>query len=474
MYREHVKVSLRFRPLNSNESKIDNEMNLIVNEKENSVSISLKNNPLQQFVFDNIFDRYTSQEVIFNTIAKNNINWVIQGYNASIFAYGPTSSGKTFTMFGNDDDKGIIPRTCEYIFLNLNNEYSVKCCFLEIYKEKIRDLIDNYKEKGDLKLRQHNTKGIYIQGIKEKLVYNSQDIISTINEGLKQRVVSSTALNSVSSRSHSILIITITQILADGSEMISKLNMIDLAGSENVSRSEVQGINLIEAQCINKSLSALGNVIYALTEKDREHIPYRDSKLTYLLQDSLGGNSKTTIIATASPSKSSYYETIETLRFIKRAKTIDNSPKVNKNESIEGLQKTIDSLNKRIKELEEKCNDTHIENKDNEKYQCKQLKIYKIRSERFEKNISSLEKELEKESTRIKKLRDMLDKQRELSYKLSKDFYTEKIKGITLSNQLLEYENLYNTLKSSPIDLFPYILESKKISSNNIDKQEEL
>lgn len=473
MQREHVKVVLRFRPLNSNESKIDNELNLSINEKENVVNISLKNNPLQQFVFDNVFDCYTSQENIFNTIAKNNIDWVIKGYNASIFAYGPTSSGKTFTMFGNQDDKGIIPRTCEYIFQNLSNEYTVKCCFLEIYKEKIRDLIDNYKEKGDLKLRQHNTKGVYIQGIKEKLVYNSDDILSTINEGLKQRAVSSTALNSVSSRSHSILIITITQILTDGSEMISKLNMVDLAGSENVSKSEVQGINLIEAQSINKSLSALGNVIYALTEKGREHIPYRDSKLTYLLQDSLGGNSKTTIIATASPAKSCYYETIETLRFIKRAKNIDNTPKVNKNESIEGLLKTIDSLNKRIKELEENSKDTQIEIKDNEKCQCKQLKIYKIRCDRFEKTISTLEIELEKETNRIKKLRDMLDKQRDLSYKLSKDFYKEKIKGISLSNQLLEYQNLYNILKSSSSELIPFILETKKIYNNTNNEIEE-
>jgi kinesin family protein 5 len=470
---EHIKVAIRFRPLNKREIN-DLNSELIIDEKQSIVNISNENNIQQQFIFDNVFNSYTSQEFIFDTIAKNNINWVIQGYNSSIFTYGPTSSGKTFTMFGTKDDLGIIPRTCEYIFNNLKNEYSVKCSFLEIYKEKIRDLLDNKKDKNDLKLRQHVTKGIYVQGIKEKLVYNSEDILSSINEGMSQRVVSSTALNNVSSRSHAILTITISQILSDGSEMISKLNMVDLAGSENVSKSEVQGINLLEAQSINKSLSALGNVIYALTEKGREHIPYRDSKLTYLLQDSLGGNSKTTIIGTASPAKSSYYETIETLRFIKRAKNIDNIPKVNKNESIDSLLKTIETLNKKIVELEEKCKDTQVEILDNGKCECKQLKIYKTRCERLEKTISTLNIEIDKEYTRTKKLRDMLDKQRDLSYKLSKDLYREKIKGFSILNELSQYQNLYNTLKNSPLELYPVIISKTKIHNITLSEDEDL
>ena len=469
---EHIKVAIRFRPLNNREVN-DINTKLIIDEKQGIVNISLENNASQQFIFDNVFNSYTSQEFMFDTIAKNNIDWVIQGYNSSIFTYGPTSSGKTFTMFGSKDDLGIIPRTCEYIFKNLNNEYNVKCSFLEIYKEKIRDLLDNKKDKNDLKIRQHSTKGIYVQGIKEKLVYNSEDILSSINEGMNQRVISSTALNNVSSRSHAILTITISQILTDGSEMISKLNMIDLAGSENVSKSEVQGINLVEAQSINKSLSALGNVIYALTEKGREHIPYRDSKLTYLLQDSLGGNSKTTIIGTASPAKTSYNETIETLRFIKRAKNIDNLPKVNKNESIDSLLKTIETLNKRIVELEEKCRDNQVEVLDNGNCQCRQLKIYKTRCERLEKSTTTLNSEIDKEYTRTKKLRDMLDRQRELSHKLSKDFYTEKIKCISLSNELSQYQNLYNTLKNSPVELYHTILSKTKIH-NIIFSEEEL
>lgn len=470
---EHIKVVIRFRPFNSKE-KIGEFLD--IKPEENSVIVNDNNNMSSQFYFDNVFDMLTTQEEIFNHIAKNAIDWVVQGYNSSIFSYGPTSSGKTFTMFGENNNPGIIPRTCKYIFSCLKEtEFNIKCSFLEIYREKIRDLLDcSTASNNELKIRQHPTKGIYIQGIKEKLVYNPNEIMNHINEGMDQRITSSTALNNVSSRSHAILTITITQTLSDGSEMVSKLNMIDLAGSENVSKSEVQGVNLLEAQTINKSLCALGNVIYALTEKGREHIPYRDSKLTFLLQDSLGGNSKTIIIGTASPCKSSMYETIETMKFIKRAKNIGNSPKVNKNESIESLLKTIESLKKRIKELEEGYEDSQkIIKTETTTDINKETQLYKTKCERHETKIKILSSEFENELERGKRIREIFDKQRELSQKTARDLYKEKMKSFSINNELLQYKSLYNILKDCKPDLYESVINKTKIHQIQMNLEDE-
>ena len=460
---EHIKVVIRFRPFNEKENQNIGEFLEI---KDNSVIVK-DNTTTQQFFFDKVFPCKTGQNDVFDNIAKNSIDWVVQGYNSSIFTYGPTNSGKTFTMFGTESNPGIVPRTCKHIFSCLTNaEYNIKCSFLEIYREKIRDLLD--PESKDLKLRQ-NIKGVYVHGLKEKLVYNPNEIIEYINYGMNQRVVGSTALNSSSSRSHAILTITISQTMADSSEVISKLNMIDLAGSENVAKSEVQGINLLEAQTINKSLSALGNVIYALTEKGREHIPYRDSKLTYLLQDSLGGNSKTIIIGTANPSKSALYETTETMKFIRRAKNLGNTPKVNKNESVESLLKTIEILREKIRELEEKYEESQaviekVENVKNE--DTKETELYKTKCERYEKKIKSLVSEYEKEIERNRRIRDIYDKQRDLAQRMAKELYKEKMKGFAMENELMQYKALYNLLKDSNPELYPNIINKTKIHQN--------
>jgi kinesin family protein 5 len=351
---ENIQVAIRFRPISKKETC---DYTLEIDEKQNIVEITESGEKEPgRFSFDHVFHSKTSQESIFNNVAKNAIHWVCQGYNATIFAYGTTGSGKTFTMFGDEKNKGIIPRSCETIFSIINSkdeviEANMKCSFLEIYREQIKDLLYNGNNGESLKLRQHPTKGVYVQGLVEKYVYSAEDILNTIKEGSLQRTIACTALNNASSRSHAVLTLIIQQKMTDGSEIVSKLHLIDLAGAENVSKSEVQGLNLTEAQNINKSLSCLGNVICALTEKGREHIPYRDSKLTYLLQDSIGGNSKTILIATAS---AVYSDTINTLKFAKRAKEIKNIPKINKNESIAVLLQTISNLHKKIALLESK------------------------------------------------------------------------------------------------------------------------
>lgn len=475
MQSENIKVCIRVRPPSKKE---DSDLYVHVDSKKNFIEISENGRETQQFAFDDVFDSSITQEKIFTTIAKDAVDMVCQGYNATIFAYGATSSGKSFTMFGTSSKPGLIPRCCQLLFQNINNKDDVvdanmKCSFLEIYREQIRDLLSSDSE-NNLKLRQSSVKGVYVQSLIEKYVYTSQDILSTLHEGTLQRTTASTALNSVSSRSHAVVTLTLTQKLNDGSEVVSKLNLVDLAGSENVDKSEVQGIELSEAQTINKSLSSLGNVIYALTEKGRGHIPYRDSKLTYLLQDSLGGNSKTILIATINPSKTSYSETISTLKFAKRAKEIKNIPKVNKNESTVNLIKT---LNEKISELENKCLEYQEEL---QKYttekpleqnnSTEKLVILQKRCERLEKKILFLEEQKKNDEIQNNQLKELFDKQRELAKKSSQDLYNERVKISTINNELEQLRMFYTSTQETVgnPDVLTLIVNRSKIILNNI------
>jgi len=471
---ENITVAIRFRPC---EQYKDTESYIHLDTEQNFVEIRENDKEIQRFCFDHVFNSSSTQENVFTKVAKNAIECVCQGYNATIFAYGSTSSGKTYTMFGNENteiNKGIIPRSCDILFQNINKseeviETNIKCSFLEIYREQIRDLLDNHKnEVGGLKLRKNNEKGVYVQGLIEKYVYNSQDILNTIKEGVSQRTTSSTALNSVSSRSHAVLTLIVSQKMSTGIETISKLHLIDLAGSENVNKSEVQGIGLSEAQTINKSLSCLGNVINSLLEKEREHIPYRESKLTYLLQDSLGGNSKTILIATASLSSLCYSETMSTLKFAKRAKQIKNLPKINKNESVSNLLQTIDILKKRISDLETKCNDSQIilQAVENTKNDTKQLVLFKTKCERLEKKITLMEDENKKTIQRNEEAKDIFKCQRELAKKTSKDLYKERLRNYTIVSELEQLKSFYNSMQeyvSNP-EILQLIINRTKIN----------
>jgi kinesin family protein 5 len=479
---ENIRVAVRFRPHNKKEEGKDGELHLRIDPKQNLIEISDNGKEIQQFAFDHVFDSSVKQEKIFTTSAKSAIEWVCQGYNATIFAYGATSSGKSYTMFGNEDgksDKGIIPRACDSLFQNINNrddvvEANMKCSFLEIYREHIRDLLSATKPESNegLRIRHNPVRGVYVQGLIEKYVYSSEDILNTIREGTLQRTIASTALNSVSSRSHAVLTLILTQKLADGSEIVSKLHLIDLAGSENVGRSEVQGITLTEAQTINKSLSCLGNVIYALTEKGREHIPYRDSKLTYLLQDSLGGNARTILIATASPSSLCYSETISTLKFAKRAKEIKNIPKINKNESIGQLLQTIETLQKRIAELEGKCEDSTaiIQAVENAEQDSKETVLVKTKCERLEKKIKSMEEDNRKGLQINQEVKELFRKQRELARKASKDLYKERIKNNIILSELDQLRLFYTSIQEAVVtpEILPLIINRIKIDKPHL------
>jgi len=310
----------------------------------------------KRFNFDYVFEPGSGQDDLFEQVAKATVADILQGYNGTIFAYGQTGSGKTYTMFGTPKQKGIIPRCAEALFDGIQNakaevsEVYIKCSFVEIYQENVRDLLNPTGKK--LRIREKQDGSTYIEGAAEEYCENPGDIYKVIEEGNKHRAVASTDMNSTSSRSHSVLIISLTQRLSNGTQLEGGLNLADLAGSERLDRTNVSGIGLQEAKKINQSLSALGNCINALTDRTRTHIPFRDSVLTYLLKDALGGNSKTVLVVCCSPDGIDVFETLSTLRFAERAKKVKNNAQVNTRLTVEQYQKLVEDLKRKLKERE--------------------------------------------------------------------------------------------------------------------------
>jgi len=277
------------------------------------------------------------QSDVFDYSIRNTVDDILNGYNGTVFAYGQTGAGKSYTMMGSDidddDGKGIIPRIVEQIFASMlaspsNIEYTVRVSYMEIYMERIRDLLNPVND--NLPVHEEKNRGVYVKGLLEVYVSSVQEVYEVMRRGGTARAVAATNMNQESSRSHSIFVITITQKnLETGSMKSGQLFLVDLAGSEKVGKTGATGQTLEEAKKINKSLSALGMVINSLTDGKSSHIPYRDSKLTRILQESLGGNSRTTLIINCSPSSYNDVETISTLRFGMRAKSIKNKAKIN-------------------------------------------------------------------------------------------------------------------------------------------------
>uniref|UniRef100_A0AAV1VE09 Kinesin-like protein n=1 Tax=Peronospora matthiolae TaxID=2874970 RepID=A0AAV1VE09_9STRA len=353
----NVRVYCRVRPQNAKELTMTAAQRCVFTD---TVEIKVKTNDgnPQQFTFDHVFGEEDNQETVFENVARPVVQDIMDGYNATIFAYGQTSSGKTYTMEGANIDhpelQGIIPRTATEIFDNVMNadenmEFIVKVSYIEIYMERIRDLLDPYKSKMNLQVREDAQRGIFVEGMTEMCVTSDEELLAAMRAGAANRAVAATGMNEGSSRSHSVFMVTLFQRnLENQATKAGKLYLVDLAGSEMVRKTGATGRQLEEAKTINKSLSALGMVINALTDSHATHVPYRDSKLTRVLQESIGGNSRTALIINVSPSSFNASETISTLRFGMRAKSITNKAVVNEQRSVAEYEALLAAAERKI------------------------------------------------------------------------------------------------------------------------------
>ncbi|XP_061937792.1 kinesin-like protein unc-104 isoform X18 [Apis cerana] len=373
-----VKVAVRVRPFNNRE--ISREAQCIIEMSGSTTSIlnpkappgskdSVKsfNYDYSYFSMDPNDANYSSQLMVYKDIGEEMLEHAFEGYNVCIFAYGQTGAGKSYTMMGKQEEgqEGIIPQICKDLFRKISRnsneclKYSVEVSYMEIYCERVRDLL-NPKNKGNLRVREHPLLGPYVEDLSKLAVMSYQDIHDLIDEGNKARTVAATNMNETSSRSHAVFTIFFTQQKQDSAtglvtEKVSKISLVDLAGSERADSTGAKGTRLKEGANINKSLTTLGKVISALAEiatkkkKKADFIPYRDSVLTWLLRENLGGNSKTAMIAAVSPADINYDETLSTLRYADRAKQIVCKAVVNEDANA----KLIRELKEEIQKLRE-------------------------------------------------------------------------------------------------------------------------
>ncbi|XP_056651773.1 kinesin-like protein KIF1B isoform X19 [Monodelphis domestica] len=371
-----VKVAVRVRPFNSRETS--KESKCIIQMQGNSTSIVNPKNPKEapkSFSFDYSYWSHTSpedpcfasQNRVYNDIGKEMLLHAFEGYNVCIFAYGQTGAGKSYTMMGKQEESqaGIIPQLCEELFEKINDNsneemsYSVEVSYMEIYCERVRDLL-NPKNKGNLRVREHPLLGPYVEDLSKLAVTSYTDIADLMDAGNKARTVAATNMNETSSRSHAVFTIVFTQKKHDSetnlsTEKVSKISLVDLAGSERADSTGAKGTRLKEGANINKSLTTLGKVISALAEvskkkKKTDFIPYRDSVLTWLLRENLGGNSRTAMVAALSPADINYDETLSTLRYADRAKQIKCNAVINEDPNAKLVRELKEEVT-RLKDL---------------------------------------------------------------------------------------------------------------------------
>ncbi|XP_055939213.1 kinesin-like protein KIF13B isoform X2 [Argiope bruennichi] len=376
MASDKIKVAIRVRPFNRREIELGTKCVVEVDQQQTILHNPNSRNSKQpkSFTFDQCFwsfnenhSHYASQATVFNSLGADILDNAFQGYNACILAYGQTGSGKSFTMMGSEDNKGLIPRLCDALFERINasgrqSDYKVEVSYMEIYNEKVHDLLDPKGCKQTLKVREHNILGPYVDGLSTLAVSSYEEINNLMTEGNKSRTVAATNMNSESSRSHAVFTITLTCTVSDErsgvtGEKVSKMSLVDLAGSERAVKTGAVGERLKEGSNINKSLTTLGLVISKLADqscgktKDK-FVAYRDSVLTWLLKDNLGGNSRTVMVATISPAADNYDETLSTLRYADRAKRIVNHAVVNEDPNariIRELREEVEMLKEQLK-----------------------------------------------------------------------------------------------------------------------------
>lgn len=440
----NVQVIVRCRPLSEDEMRLHTPVVISCNENRREISAvqNIANKQIDRtFLFDKVFGPTSQQKELFDQAVSSIVYEVLEGYNCTIFAYGQTGTGKTYTMEGGarkkngefPSDAGVIPRAVKQIFDILeaqSAEYNMKVTFLELYNEEITDLLApeetskfvDDKAKKPIALMEDGKGGVFVRGLEEEIVSTANEIYKILEKGSAKRRTAETLLNKQSSRSHSIFSITIhiKECTPEGEEMIKcgKLNLVDLAGSENISRSGAREGRAREAGEINKSLLTLGRVINALVEHSG-HVPYRDSKLTRLLRDSLGGKTKTCIIATISPSIHCLEETLSTLDYAHRAKNIKNKPEINqkmmKSAMIKDLYSEIDRLKQEVYAAREKNGiyipkDRYLQEEAEKKAMAEKIERMELHAESKDKQLVELQDLYNSEQGLTEELSEKLEK----------------------------------------------------------------
>ncbi|EXB67891.1 125 kDa kinesin-related protein [Morus notabilis] len=467
----NIQVLLRCRPLSEEEQRSNVQKVISCNEHKREVTVlqSVANKQIDRvFTFDKVFGPKSQQRSIYDQAISPIVNEVLEGFNCTVFAYGQTGTGKTYTMEGGMRNKGgdlpaeagVIPRAVRQIFDTLeaqSADYSMKVTFLELYNEEITDLLapdDNSRsaavedrQKKPISLMEDGKGCVVVRGLEEEAVYSVNEIYTLLEQGASKRRTADTLLNKRSSRSHSVFSITvhIKEAAVGDEELIKcgKLNLVDLAGSENISRSGAREGRAREAGEINKSLLTLGRVINALVEHS-SHIPYRDSKLTRLLRDSLGGKTKTCIIATISPSAHSLEETLSTLDYAYRAKNIKNKPEANQKMSkavlLKDLYLELEKMKEDIRAAREK-NGVYIPH---ERFAQDEAEK-KARNEKIEQ----LENDLNLAEKQVDSFRELYISEQEEKLDLQKELNDCKISLENSNKALLELQENYRVAMST-------------------------
>ncbi|WZY89935.1 hypothetical protein YC2023_046670 [Brassica napus] len=440
----NIQVIVRCRPFNSEETRLQTPAVLTCNDRKKEVAVAQNIAGKQidkTFLFDKVFGPTSQQKDLYHQAVSPIVFEVLDGYNCTIFAYGQTGTGKTYTMEGGarkkngeiPSDAGVIPRAVKQIFDILEAqsaaEYSLKVSFLELYNEELTDLLApeetkfaDDKSKKPLALMEDGKGGVFVRGLEEEIVSTADEIYKVLEKGSAKRRTAETLLNKQSSRSHSIFSVTIhiKECTPEGEEIVKsgKLNLVDLAGSENISRSGAREGRAREAGEINKSLLTLGRVINALVEHSG-HIPYRESKLTRLLRDSLGGKTKTCVIATVSPSVHCLEETLSTLDYAHRAKHIKNKPEVNqkmmKSAIMKDLYGEIERLKQEVYAAREKNGiyipkERYTQEEAEKKAMAEKIEQMEVEGEAKDKQIIELQELYNAEQLVTAGLREKLDK----------------------------------------------------------------
>ncbi|KAH3679823.1 hypothetical protein WICMUC_000723 [Wickerhamomyces mucosus] len=513
---EESNISVYVRCRSRNEREIRENSGVVVSTTGHmGKEVVLQTGPMsisnKTYTFDRVFGAESDQEIVYDGIANNILKEMLQGYNCTIFAYGQTGTGKTYTMSGDieigssnarlSENAGIIPRTLRELFKKLEKtpDFSVKISFIELYNEELRDLlIPNGSEERKVKIFEDPTKkSIVVQGMEEIYIKNASEGMKILADGSYKRQVAATHCNDLSSRSHSVFTITVHMKEIDpisGEEYLKtgKLNLVDLAGSENINRSGAENKRAREAGMINQSLLTLGRVINALVDQS-PHIPYRESKLTRLLQDSLGGKTKTCIIATISPAKVSLEETISTLEYANRAKSIKNKPQVNQAMSKKMLIKEY------VQEIERLRNDLNATRNKNGIYITEEnwekitaesesrrilIEEQKLRMNLLEDQLKKSKKDFEQQINQFKEIESQLEFTQKENSSLSQNLIQTSSKLDQTEEKLrweefvtkdhLETENDINKVHELLLDLFNEISKAKEELYSSIEHKKKL